>query len=86
MRRLQARNGLNVDGVVGPSTWGVIGVHTLPTLTPPPSAQPQEPTHHDTAVGGAADRRRRGETGSAEATDGQPRRSPAGGPAPADGR
>ncbi len=39
--RLQARHGLNVDGVVGPATWSVIGVHGQETLTPPPSALPQ---------------------------------------------
>jgi peptidoglycan hydrolase-like protein with peptidoglycan-binding domain len=41
IRRLQARHGLNVDGVVGPATWSVIGVHGQETLTPPPSALPQ---------------------------------------------
>jgi peptidoglycan hydrolase-like protein with peptidoglycan-binding domain len=41
IRRLQARHGLNVDGVVGPATWSVIGVHGQETLTPPPSAVPQ---------------------------------------------
>ena len=69
MRRLQARHGLNVDGVVGPSTWGLIGVHTLPTLTPPASALPQEPTrhpHHESSADTAA------ETGSAEAPTGDP--------------
>jgi peptidoglycan hydrolase-like protein with peptidoglycan-binding domain len=30
-----------VDGVVGPATWNVIGVHGQETLTPPPSAVPQ---------------------------------------------
>ncbi len=39
--RLQARHGLPVDGVVGPATWSVLGVHTQPTLTPPPSARVQ---------------------------------------------
>jgi peptidoglycan hydrolase-like protein with peptidoglycan-binding domain len=38
VRRLQARHGLNVDGVVGPSTWAVIGVQDAATLTPPSSA------------------------------------------------
>ena len=38
VRRLQARHGLNVDGVVGPSTWSVIGVSNESTLTPPASA------------------------------------------------
>ena len=70
VRRLQARHGLNVDGVVGPSTWGVIGVHTLPTLTPPPSAiptkEPAQPTRHDTSQNTAQ------ETGSVEAPTGNP--------------
>ncbi|HME01675.1 MAG TPA: peptidoglycan-binding protein [Solirubrobacteraceae bacterium] len=38
VRRLQARHGLNVDGVVGSSTWSLIGVSDEGTLTPPPSA------------------------------------------------
>jgi len=38
VRRLQARHGLNVDGVVGPATWSLIGVNNEATLTPPPSA------------------------------------------------
>jgi hypothetical protein len=36
--RLQARHGLNVDGVVGPQTWALIGVQNAPTLTPPATA------------------------------------------------
>ncbi len=71
VRRLQARNGLNVDGVVGPATWGVIGVHTLPTLTPPPSALPQEPTHPGAATG-ATTGDPATETGSVEAPSGNP--------------
>jgi peptidoglycan hydrolase-like protein with peptidoglycan-binding domain len=39
VRRLQARHGLTVDGVVGPSTWALIGVQAAETLTPPPSAR-----------------------------------------------
>jgi peptidoglycan hydrolase-like protein with peptidoglycan-binding domain len=38
VRRLQARHGLTVDGVVGPSTWELIGMSKHETLTPPPSA------------------------------------------------
>ena len=38
MRRLQARHGLTVDGVVGPATWSLIGVSDEATLTPPRSA------------------------------------------------
>ncbi|HEY3959284.1 MAG TPA: peptidoglycan-binding protein [Solirubrobacteraceae bacterium] len=40
VRRLQARHGLSVDGVVGPATWNEIGVSDEETLTPPPSALP----------------------------------------------
>jgi len=40
VRRLQARHGLHADGVVGPQTWSVIGVHGEETLTPPASAVP----------------------------------------------
>ncbi|HXW59028.1 MAG TPA: peptidoglycan-binding protein [Solirubrobacteraceae bacterium] len=56
--RLQARHGLAVDGIAGPATWKVIGVHDEATLTPPPSAIPQpEATGEEQAqagVGGAA--------------------------------
>jgi peptidoglycan hydrolase-like protein with peptidoglycan-binding domain len=38
VRRLQARHGLTVDGVVGPSTWQLIGMSAHETLTPPPAA------------------------------------------------
>jgi peptidoglycan hydrolase-like protein with peptidoglycan-binding domain len=38
VRRLQARHGLTVDGIVGPATWSVIGVNNASTLTPPSSA------------------------------------------------
>jgi peptidoglycan hydrolase-like protein with peptidoglycan-binding domain len=38
VRRLQARHGLSVDGVVGAATWSVIGVQGQSTLTPPASA------------------------------------------------
>jgi peptidoglycan hydrolase-like protein with peptidoglycan-binding domain len=46
VRRLQARHGLSVDGVVGPATWSVIGVHGQETLTPPPSALPKPAVSH----------------------------------------
>jgi cell wall-associated NlpC family hydrolase len=46
VRRLQARHGLSVDGVVGPATWGVIKVSGEETLTPPPSALPAPPKAH----------------------------------------
>ncbi len=35
IRRLQARHGLTVDGVVGPATWSVMGIHSEETLSPP---------------------------------------------------
>jgi cell wall-associated NlpC family hydrolase len=38
VRRLQARHGLPVDGVVGPATWSVLGISSETTLTPPRSA------------------------------------------------
>ena len=38
VKRLQARHGLTVDGVVGPATWSVIGVNDAQTLKPPHSA------------------------------------------------
>jgi peptidoglycan hydrolase-like protein with peptidoglycan-binding domain len=41
VRRLQARHGLTVDGVVGPATWAVLGVSDAPTLDPPHSALEQ---------------------------------------------
>jgi peptidoglycan hydrolase-like protein with peptidoglycan-binding domain len=35
VRRLQARHGLTVDGVVGPATWSVLGINSQTTLNPP---------------------------------------------------
>lgn len=49
VRRLQARHGLTVDGVVGPATWSLLGVHDAEELTPPASALPKA-HHHATAV------------------------------------
>ncbi|MBA3808080.1 MAG: peptidoglycan-binding protein [Solirubrobacterales bacterium] len=46
VRRLQARHGLTVDGVVGPATWSVLGVHSKETLTPPASAMAAVHHHH----------------------------------------
>ncbi len=53
IRRLQARHGLTVDGIVGPATWGVIGVSGEETLTPPPSAlaQPANSSASDSSAG-----------------------------------
>jgi peptidoglycan hydrolase-like protein with peptidoglycan-binding domain len=38
VRRLQARHGLTVDGVVGAETWSVLGIHSEETLNPPSDA------------------------------------------------
>ena len=54
VRRLQARHGLTVDGVVGPDTWNVVGVSDKETLTPPPSAMPKPAPSHNHAVAVAA--------------------------------
>jgi peptidoglycan hydrolase-like protein with peptidoglycan-binding domain len=53
VRRLQARHGLNVDGVVGSATWNEIGVSGEETLTPPPSALPAATAHASDASAGA---------------------------------
>jgi peptidoglycan hydrolase-like protein with peptidoglycan-binding domain len=45
VRTLQARHGLGVDGIVGPATWSVIGVHGQETLTPPASVVPKTTTN-----------------------------------------
>jgi peptidoglycan hydrolase-like protein with peptidoglycan-binding domain len=54
VRRLQARHGLTVDGVVGPATWQVLGVSGEETLTPPSSAiSPKD--HHSGSTATVAD-------------------------------
>jgi peptidoglycan hydrolase-like protein with peptidoglycan-binding domain len=50
VRRLQARHGLTVDGVVGPATWSVLGVSSEETLTPPASAVAAAKHSHTTAT------------------------------------
>jgi peptidoglycan hydrolase-like protein with peptidoglycan-binding domain len=62
VRRLQARHGLAVDGVVGPATWALIGVQNAATLTPPASAlvspaadAGSTQASGDTAAGGEAE-------------------------------
>ncbi|HSZ13423.1 MAG TPA: peptidoglycan-binding protein [Solirubrobacteraceae bacterium] len=54
VRRLQARHGLTVDGIVGPATWSVIGVQHKETLTPPASALPKPAAHHHHLIATAA--------------------------------
>jgi peptidoglycan hydrolase-like protein with peptidoglycan-binding domain len=54
VRTLQARHGLTVDGIVGPQTWSVIGVHGQQTLTPPPSSLPKTATPHIATVAASA--------------------------------
>jgi peptidoglycan hydrolase-like protein with peptidoglycan-binding domain len=46
VRTLQARHGLTVDGIVGPDTWSVIGVHGQETLTPPAAVTKTAPAAH----------------------------------------
>jgi peptidoglycan hydrolase-like protein with peptidoglycan-binding domain len=53
VRRLQARHGLTVDGVVGPATWSVLGVSSEETLTPPASALVH--SHHSAGRATVAD-------------------------------
>jgi peptidoglycan hydrolase-like protein with peptidoglycan-binding domain len=49
IRRLQARHGLTVDGVAGPATWSLLGIHGKETLSPPASARTPSPHHTRTA-------------------------------------
>ncbi|MCW3027836.1 MAG: Peptidoglycan-binding domain 1 protein [Solirubrobacterales bacterium] len=50
VRRLQARHGLNVDGVVGAETWALLGISSEPELKPPASA-----IVHEHSEGGATE-------------------------------
>jgi peptidoglycan hydrolase-like protein with peptidoglycan-binding domain len=54
VKRLQARHGLPVDGVVGTATWSVIGVTGEPTLTPPPAAAADPAPVNASEAGGTA--------------------------------
>jgi peptidoglycan hydrolase-like protein with peptidoglycan-binding domain len=66
IRRLQARHGLTVDGVVGAATWSVIGVSGEATLTPPAAALTgaHHSHHHSTLVSSAAASSQGGEEGA----------------------
>jgi peptidoglycan hydrolase-like protein with peptidoglycan-binding domain len=55
VRTLQARHGLTVDGIVGPDTWSLIGVHGRETLTPPASVVPHATAAAHTLDAAAAD-------------------------------
>jgi peptidoglycan hydrolase-like protein with peptidoglycan-binding domain len=67
VRRLQARHGMTVDGIVGPATWSVLGVSSEETLTPPSSvvAAAAKHSHHATAT--VADTGEGTEAGSGDA-------------------
>jgi peptidoglycan hydrolase-like protein with peptidoglycan-binding domain len=52
VKRLQARHGLNADGVVGPETWAILGIHNEETLNPPASAQVGESSNGSTSTAG----------------------------------
>jgi peptidoglycan hydrolase-like protein with peptidoglycan-binding domain len=54
VRRLQERHGLTVDGIVGPATWGVLGIDSEATLTPPASALAHSSNHHHSSVSATA--------------------------------
>ena len=58
IRRLQARHGLTVDGVVGPATWSLLGIHSEETLNPPSDAltsiTPPSSTGSTTSTAGSA--------------------------------
>jgi peptidoglycan hydrolase-like protein with peptidoglycan-binding domain len=65
VRTLQARHGLNVDGIVGPDTWNVVGVQGQETLTPPPAVAEQA-----TSADATADAAAPGSAGTAPAPGG----------------
>jgi peptidoglycan hydrolase-like protein with peptidoglycan-binding domain len=73
VRRLQARHGLSVDGVVGPATWSVIGVQGKETITPPASALPKPVSHQAIATAATSNvGLTPGSGGTAEAAASQP--------------
>jgi peptidoglycan hydrolase-like protein with peptidoglycan-binding domain len=50
IRHLQAREGLEVDGIVGPSTWKAVGVSSHELIEPPTSALPHRSHHRHAPV------------------------------------
>jgi peptidoglycan hydrolase-like protein with peptidoglycan-binding domain len=69
VRRLQARHGLTVDGVVGPATWSVVGVSGEETLTPPSSVVAAAVKHSHGATATVADTSEAGEGTEASSGD-----------------
>jgi peptidoglycan hydrolase-like protein with peptidoglycan-binding domain len=67
VRRLQARHGMTVDGVVGPATWSVLGVSSEETLTPPSSVVAAATKHSHGARATVADTGEAGEEGAGDA-------------------
>jgi peptidoglycan hydrolase-like protein with peptidoglycan-binding domain len=65
VRRLQARHGLNVDGVVGAETWALLGISSEPELKPPASA-----IVHEHSEGGSSEHSEGGATSSAGGGEG----------------
>jgi peptidoglycan hydrolase-like protein with peptidoglycan-binding domain len=50
IRHLQASEGLEVDGVVGPATWKAVGVSSHELIEPPASALPHRAHHRHASV------------------------------------
>jgi peptidoglycan hydrolase-like protein with peptidoglycan-binding domain len=65
VRRLQARHGLNVDGVVGAETWALLGISSEAELKPPASA-----IVHEHSEGGSSEHSEGGATSSAGGGEG----------------
>ncbi|MFZ2113462.1 MAG: peptidoglycan-binding protein [Solirubrobacteraceae bacterium] len=53
VKRLQARDGLTVDGVVGPETWRALGLDEHATLHPSPRFLPSSTSSTDSTGGGS---------------------------------